>query len=209
MKQYPEIPHHCQNQYMYFFDKLDGQNIRIEYEKKRGWYKYGSRGQLVARDDKHFGQAFAIFHKPAGLAERLEEVILKNKWIGPTTVFCEYWGKKSFIGLHEPNDEMFTTLIDISPHRKGILPPDDFIKICNQAYLKGSDVAAYLGKHMYCHEFRQSIYKNELPGITYEGVIGKAFRGNQLIMVKIKTNVWRDRVIKLYEENAAKKILES
>lgn len=211
MKQYPEIPHHSKNQYMYFFDKLDGQNIRMEYEKKRGWYKYGSRGQLVARDDKHFGNAFAIFHQPAGLAERMEEVILRNKWIGPTTIFCEYWGKESFIGMHKPGDEMFVTLIDISPHRKGILPPDDFIKIASQAYLNSDkkEVAKYLGKHYYCDEFRKMVYLGALSGITYEGVIGKAFHGNQLIMVKIKTDVWRDRVLQTIAENEAKKILES
>lgn len=33
---YPEI-------YIYAFDKLDGSNIRFEWSRKRGFYKFGTR----------------------------------------------------------------------------------------------------------------------------------------------------------------------
>lgn len=34
------------------FDKLDGSNLRFEWNKKQGWYKFGTRNRMFDRSDK-------------------------------------------------------------------------------------------------------------------------------------------------------------
>jgi len=44
MKSYPSIPgKHTNGIPLTVFDKLDGSNIRAEWSKKRGFYKFGTR----------------------------------------------------------------------------------------------------------------------------------------------------------------------
>ena len=43
MKQYPTIPKTIQSIDIIAFDKLDGSNIRAEWNPKKGFYKFGSR----------------------------------------------------------------------------------------------------------------------------------------------------------------------
>jgi hypothetical protein len=54
MYRYPEIdgPSKAPHEHCLAFDKLDGSNMRFEWSPKRGWYKFGSRGQLI---DPHRG----------------------------------------------------------------------------------------------------------------------------------------------------------
>ena len=43
------------------FDKLDGQNVRFEWTKKRGWFKFGMRRRLFDESDVEFGRSILVF----------------------------------------------------------------------------------------------------------------------------------------------------
>lgn len=51
MKTYPSISTQVDFSLSYcVFDKLDGSNLRAEWSPKRGFYKFGSRTQLLTPD---------------------------------------------------------------------------------------------------------------------------------------------------------------
>ena len=107
MKDYWSIqgPRNAPHEDCIAFDKLDGQNIRVEWSKKRGWYKFGSRNVLLDENQPYLGQAIELFHAKYG--ESLIKAILDFKewkvWgVEKTgvTVYCELWGPSSFAGWH-------------------------------------------------------------------------------------------------------------
>ena len=53
MKQYPSISGKLVNTKIYAFDKLDGSNIRGTWSKKRGFYKFGTRTQMLDENYEH------------------------------------------------------------------------------------------------------------------------------------------------------------
>lgn len=57
MKDYPSIPGSSKAPQLpcIAFKKYDGSNIRAEWSKKRGWYKFGTRTQLIDKTDLVFG----------------------------------------------------------------------------------------------------------------------------------------------------------
>ena len=61
MKTYPSIDRIIRNDiHIYSFDKLDGNNIRAEWTSKRGFYKFGSRTQLIDENTKPLGKSISI-----------------------------------------------------------------------------------------------------------------------------------------------------
>lgn len=198
MKSYPSIPRSTgqdlQEFDAYVFDKLDGSNLRWEWARKSGWYKQGTRTRLFDATDTSFGSAFPIFAER--LAEPLERVARAQRW-DRMIVFTEFWGPQSFAGLHEPNDPKRLTLFDVNPYKKGFLGPRDFLKLFD-----GLDIPAFLGVHRWTRGFVEQVRRNELPGITEEGVVGKAGEGHKLVMAKAKTQVWIDKVFARYGETA-------
>ena len=68
MKTYPSIdglakaPHKpC-----YTFVKYDGSNLRFEWSKKRGWYKFGTRKTMIDQNTPVFGSAIPMFLEKYG-----------------------------------------------------------------------------------------------------------------------------------------------
>lgn len=58
MKYYPSITKEIRHDiYIYAFDKLDGSNIRAEWNSKRGFYKFGTRNQLMDEKTDPWGQS--------------------------------------------------------------------------------------------------------------------------------------------------------
>ncbi len=131
MKQYPEIQgsNKAPREYCIAFEKYDGSNIRVEWSRKRGWYKFGSRKVLI--DGTHpLGDAMQIFLNTYG--DDLEKIFRKDKLFRNcqnVTVFNEYFGPNSFAGWHDPDDEKEIVLFDISIYKKGIMSPRDFVKM--------------------------------------------------------------------------------
>ena len=54
MKSYPSIPKFSFGDIkLHTFDKLDGSNLRFEWTKKKGWYKFGTRSWLKKKNVKN------------------------------------------------------------------------------------------------------------------------------------------------------------
>src|SRR5690242_2537340 len=100
MKSYPSIPHWRHGiwgETVYAFDKLDGSNIRVEWSKKRGWYKFGSRNVLLTSEQGILNKSIDIFNKK--YAEVLEKKFKDDKDLRKSlkfVVFLEFFGENSF-----------------------------------------------------------------------------------------------------------------
>lgn len=195
MKPYPSIFKLPCEFTAHVFDKLDGSNLRFEWSKKRGWYKYGTRKRMFDESDEVFGEAIPLFHQT--LASPIADIAKKEQW-QKVVVFAEFWGKESFAGLHVKDDPKRLTLFDVSPHQQGFLPPVKFRKLFEGVV----DTPLYLGKYNWNKNFVDRIREEGLEGITLEGVIGKGIVKNNLVMAKAKTQVWLDKVKDLYKDDA-------
>jgi hypothetical protein len=206
MKQYPSIPRSTGQSFQEFdawvFDKLDGSNLRFEWSKKQKWHKFGTRTQLFDSTHQIFGHAIPIFE--SYLASPLEKLAVDNKW-ERLVCFAEYWSPNSFAGWHA-EEEHSLTVIDLAPHKKGILGPKEFVKLTEKTDIF---TAPFLGNYKWTRGFVERVYKEEIPGISCEGVIGKAGSDNKLIMAKAKTKTWLDKVKEKFTEEEAEKIINS
>ena len=208
MKQYPEIQNSTGKDFRefdaYVFDKIDGSNLRFEWSRKRGWYKFGTRHRLFDQTDETFGCAIELFHTQ--LSENIKIVMDsfgKNK-IGNVIVFCEFFGKNSFAGKHDPTDKKYLYLFDVAIDKKGLLGPKMFLKLFSDC-----QTPKFLGKRKWNKQFITDVRGNKISGVTFEGVVGKSGEGHNLIMSKAKTQVWIDKVKSLYATNIADKIINS
>src|SRR4051812_37683249 len=100
MRDYPSIVgsglapkgEHC-----HVFVKYDGSNLRYEWTKKNGWWKFGTRKRLFDRTDPVFGLAIDVFlDKYAGELERIFKSDKAFRGVNEFTVFCEWFGMHSF-----------------------------------------------------------------------------------------------------------------
>lgn len=206
MKSYPEIPRCTGQSFMeipgaYIFDKIDGSNLRWEYSKKQGFYKFGTRKCLFDKTDKIFGESIDVFFNT--LSEPLTEIFRKNKW-DKVVVFTEFWGKESIAGRHVPGDPKFLTLFDVSLHKHGMLSPKEFLK--NFKYLP---IPNFLGIHNWSRGLIERVFNDELDGVTFEGVVAKAGEGHDLVMAKGKTKKWLDAIKARYAQEEANLIINS
>jgi hypothetical protein len=113
MKQYPTIPKQlkkCNATKFWVFDKLDGSNIRAEWSKKRGFYKFGSRKRLLGTDQGILARAEELIRF---YEERFTMRFGEFK-IDRAICFFEFWGPSSFAGFHKKDDILHrVSLIDI------------------------------------------------------------------------------------------------
>jgi hypothetical protein len=169
------------------FDKIDGSNLRFEWSRKPGWYKFGTRKRWFDHNDEDFGEAIPLFMST--LAEPLAKMAYDKKW-GRIIAFAEFWGDNSLGGLHHPDDEKRLTLFDFNVHKKGLLSPELF-----REHFEGTvDTPKYLGKYWWNKTFMDNVRRCEIEGITFEGVVGKAIVNDQLVMAKAKTSIWLDEI---------------
>lgn len=190
MKTYPSITKEINSSInVYAFAKFDGQNFRATWNPKKGFFKFGSRTQLVDESNKQFNKAINILHSK--FSSDLEKVFTKNKY-RDVTCFFEYWGPNSFAGQHVETEEQTLTLIDVNPFNVGIMPPLDFIR--DYGHLDIPDVL-YIGKAD--GNFVSSVKDSSLKGMPLEGVIckGSIDRKTKVpVMFKIKSNAWLDKL---------------
>jgi len=203
MKTYPAIPRTIlfAGERFAIFDKLDGSNLRFEWSRGQGWYKFGSRTRLFDETDPTLGPAKPLFLNT--LAEPLERIATDNRWPS-VVVFAEYWGPGSLAGQHVAGEPRVLSLFDAAPYKRGILGPDTFLKL-----FKHLPHAAYLGERVWDAGFVERVRNNALRGVTFEGVVGKRGDGHCLEMVKAKTQIWINRVRSLYAPEEAERLLDS
>lgn len=191
MKSYPSIPSSVPStgdQKLYVFDKLDGSNIRVEWTRKKGFVKYGTRTRLLDKTDLQFGEVPTLFED--NYAEIYQPLLHAQKTWQKAILFFEYHGEHSFAGNHHEADEKRLTLLDCAPYKKGILPPKEFLKI-----FEGVDHATLLLHGKVDSEFVCSVRDSTLEGMTFEGVIVKGLRCKTGPgMFKIKSQRWYDKL---------------
>jgi hypothetical protein len=189
MKEYPTVSRDLQYGIkVYGFDKLDGSNIRVEWSKKRSFYKFGTRHQLLGEDHPHLGEAISLVK--GSFEKDLSDIYIKQRYES-AVAFFEFWGPNSFAGQHiqEPHK---VNLIDISPYKQGILSPDEFLKLFGHL-----DITKLLFQGNFNHEIEQQVRKGELPGITFEGIVCKIKKEKKFDMprmFKCKTWAWLEKL---------------
>lgn len=190
MKYYPSITKEIRHDiYIHAFDKLDGSNIRAEWNSKKGFYKFGTRNQLTDEKTLPFGLSIPLL-KDKYEAD-LAKVFIRRGW-KDALCFFEYWGAGSFAGTHDFQQPMDITLIDVNPYKQGILEPSQFIqefghldiaKVCYQGYVSV--------------ELFDQVKQSTLSGMTFEGVVCKGANDKKTrmpIMFKIKSQAWLNRL---------------
>lgn len=185
MKQYPSITNQVvPNLFVCAFDKLDGSNIRAEWHKKKGFWKFGTKTRLVDASDPIFGQAPELIRSKyeQALSDKFKEERQEN-----TICFFEFFGANSEFGIHvdEPHD---VVLIDVNLYKKGIMSPKEFLRWFGHLHIPN---LVYSGFAHY--DFVQNVRAGTLHGITHEGVVCKTGQLNPK-MFKIKTNAWLEKL---------------
>ena len=184
MKQYLSITKEIRrNIPIYAFDKLDGSNIRAEWSRKNGFYKFGSRKVLI--DKSHpMGEAEKLIKEK--YEDDLSKIFVKNK-MDKVVCFFEYYGDNSFAGQHI-DEEHTVTLLDINVYKKGILPPVDFLKMVGDL-----DIPSVLYYGNANKDLELSVKSSSLEGMTFEGIVCKAKNPKRTplpLMFKIKSDAW-------------------
>ena len=198
MKTYPKIPYNNEKLYgleTWAFYKYDGSNIRFEWNRKRGWYKFGTRTQLISPTEPIYGRSIDIFIEKYG--DDLSNIFTsKYKNIESVIVFGEYFGENSFAGKHMETDKMDVIIFDVSLYKKGFISPNEFLD--NFGHLDISKLV-YNGK--YNEDFVYSVKQNKLDlleGVVCKGTLKSKKDGDLLWMSKIKTDHWLSKVKQLY-----------
>ena len=200
MKSYWEIPGPSKSPQSpcIAFNKYDGANLRFEWSKKRGWYKFGSRNILIDHTSEQFGPAIPLFLETLG--EPLVEVFKDSKafrGVDSFIVYCEYCSANSFAGWFPKDEPKELVLIDVNPHKKGFVLPRDFVKLFG--HLRSAEVV-YEGN--FGPEFVQDVREGKYNlGNVKEGVVAKGIidgkRSNSvhgLWMSKVKTKWWLEEL---------------
>ena len=176
------------------FDKLDGSNLRFEWSKKKGWWKFGTRRRLFDINDPEFGQAIPIFMEK--YSETLPLVFENKTYRKPekVIVFCEFYGPNSFAGFHD-YEQMTVTMIDVSIHRKGIVLPRQFVNDFGHL-----DIPKVIFEGNFGTEFISQVRAGKYDvceGVVAKGVLeGRKNAQHGLWMRKVKTQWWLDELKK-------------
>lgn len=194
MKQYPSIQHDIIYDYAYVFDKIDGSNIRIEFKSKNGFYKFGTRNQLMDENTPIFGEAKTLFLDSMSTTYKQR---LKDLSIQECVLFFEFFGDNSFAGNHYP-EKHYLKLIDVNVKNKGIINPKEFI-----SSFQDLGIASYLGYLNVNKSFINQVKDSSFPGISFEGVVCKYPVKNKCPpkMCKIKTHKWIDKLKNFCKED--------
>jgi hypothetical protein len=220
MKQYPSIEYWNKGiigTNVYAFDKLDGSNIRAEWNKKlskktsftNGFGKFGTRTQLTYLTDPNWGLAIQLFMKKYSAG--LDKIFNEDKHFRnarTVTIFAEYFGPNSFAGWHDikdkENDKMDLILFDVDVFQKGLVKAKDFIEKFEHL---GIPKVVYKG--IYNEQLIEDV-RNNIFGLN-EGVVVKGITLTKkkdvenVWMTKIKTNEWLQKVKSIHGD---KKLLE-
>lgn len=181
------------------FEKKDGSNLRFEFQKKGGWFKFGTRQRLFDKSDPDFGEAIDLFMElhSANLEKLFADKYPNDKTF---TVFCEFFGENSFAGQHVKGEQKNLVIFDVEIHKKGFVLPRDFLR--NFGSLPNTAVVEYEGP--FSEDFIQSIRNSETldEGVVAKGLLeGRKPSIHALWMSKVKTKRWLDKVAELAKSN--------
>jgi len=187
VKSYPSIPSEIVDHPIYAFDKLDGSNIRAEWSRKRGFYKFGKRNHLLDDTNPMLQEARQLVTD--GYAETMASILHQQRW-DRAVCFFEFIGDRSFAGNHE--DEPHRVVLFDVAGPKGILEPREYLKLF-EGRVRIADLL-YSGNPNQL--FVDQVRSSSLPGMTFEGVVckGRWLSPGRPLMFKLKSQAWIDRV---------------
>lgn len=192
MKQYPSIDKSPISGPVYAFDKFDGSQVRAEWNRKNGFFRWGRRHGLLDDSTPILLRAPGLFQ--ASGADAVLDRAFRKERIEACTVFAEFWGCRSFAGNHDPEDAHFVSVFDIFVDRHGQLPPREFLRMTSAL-----DEIQY-GRPRLLHygnansELLASVRDGTLPGMTFEGIVCKAPSRLGVEMFKVKNQAWLTRL---------------
>lgn len=193
MKQYPSIDHnYTLGHKVYLFDKLDGSNLRAEWSlKHKKFTKFGSRTVLLDTSHEILGPGVELITQH--FQELFNQVFIPLRTL-KVIGFFEFFGPNSFAGRHSPEDIKQVKLIDLNLHPQGIIIPKKFLQLTPLM-----PTAQLLYQGPLTAEIVDQIKQGTLPGMTFEGVIGKMDSGTPGLpkMFKIKNEAWINK-LKIY-----------
>ena len=193
MKHYPSISKEIRHDVeVIAFDKIDGSNIRAEWNSKKGFYKFGTKNQLMDINSKPFGIACPMI-KDKYEAE-LAKVFKEYNW-KDAICFFELAGPSSSFGQHNFEERLDVTLIDVNPYKQGILFPEEFVTLFGHL-----DIAKVLYRGYVTTELFDKVKQSTLEGMSGEGIVCKAASetgAKMPIMFKIKSKAWLEK-LKVY-----------
>lgn len=207
MKTYPSIdgPAGGHHDKCYTFLKYDGSNLRFEWSRKRGWYKFGTRKCMFDETSPIFGPAIPLFMEK--WADDLAKVFKTEKMfngVQNVVVFGEYFGAESFSGAHKPWDKpMAFVPFDVNLHKKGFLSPKEFIDMFGHLQIAECIIHNENFGPKLIEDVRKEkidiVSKYEVRSEIPEGVVCKGGSGHRLWMCKIKTERYKAALRELYE----------
>lgn len=201
MERYNKIDYYNKIQfgkYCLAFDKIDGSNVRFQWNRKRGFYKFGTRNNLIDRNDEIFGPSIDIFLNK--YSDDIERVFRKKyRSVDTFVVFGEFFGKNSFAGRHT-NEAKDVVIFDIHQYKRGIISPYEFVE--DFGHLHIPDII-YQGPYTmdFVSDIHQNIY-NLKEGVIVKGIFKTKNKKDEVWMVKVKTKDWLQRVKLLHGEKA-------
>lgn len=179
------------------FEKYDGSNLQFSWSQKDGWYRYGTRRRTVLPDNPLFGSAIEIFQ--AKYAKGILETLRRFKEYRNTkrlTAFCEFFGEKTFSGLHVDGDPKSLRLFDIMIDDSELVIPVDF-----KSHFGHLDIAKVVYEGELTREFANEVREGKIvsgEGVVVKGVDTTSRRKGKTEraawMVKIKTQSWLDEL---------------
>jgi hypothetical protein len=195
MKQYPEIKYYGDywNLPVIAFEKIDGSNMRFEYSHKRGFYKFGTKGEMINRQSTPFGFAIDLFLDK--YEKNLTEIFHSKTYRNSLAFVCfaELYGFKSEFGQHQFGNDVFDiTLFDVSEYKHGLIPPRQFLND-----FKDVDIPNVIYEGNLNRDFVNRVKTNEFSlkeGVVAKGTIPRKKSGDNLYYCKIKTNGWFERL---------------
>jgi hypothetical protein len=184
---------------VYAFDKLDGSNLRFEWSKKKGFYKFGTRNTMIDEKNEQFGKAIPIFLEKYG--DELDKIFRSKDYRNDLSFVCfaEFLGENSEYGQHYPDDNFDVVLFDVNVYKRGFVKPKEFVQ--NFGHL---DIPKLVYHGNLNKEFVKDVQENKFglkEGVIAKGVVGTK-KSEQVYYCKIKTNKWLENLKSRYGEKA-------
>jgi hypothetical protein len=210
MKEYPSIPAaghllaRSAEDYLgrpfVAFDKLDGSNVRAEWDRKRGWHSFGSRRRLLDASQPLLGRAVRLILD--GYGDGLSRAFTGDPVLGQpqqATAYFEFFGPHSFAGQHDPevlgvpaNEPLRVVLIDVNVHRRGLVSAEQFIERFGHL-----GIPRVVHRGVLSREFVADVRAGRFG--TAEGVILKGGEGHKRWMAKVKTTAYFRRLKSFFQ----------
>ena len=187
------------------FEKYDGTNIHVVWNKKWGWIDFGTRRDRFPLNNVGINEFFKCHpelgdDKTLKLIENISDKILdfvcentNYNIYNEVIIFMEYHGPNSFAGQHDPKDIKKLTLIDVMTDGQ-IIPPQQFLDD-----FKDFDIAKVIYKGKYSGQFSEDVRNGKYS--VNEGVVCKGVVDDKVYMCKIKTNAYMNKLQTQFKDN--------